>query len=121
MVSLQSLFCNSNLLTVLPSSIGALKNLTTLSVQRNRLASLPEEMKGLENLIELELQDNELESIPDGLFECKKLRFLNLNRNRISKLGSLVGVVQLKCSGKSIAKRPCDAAQIDKVTLRRVL
>ena len=48
-VSLQELILTENMLFELPNSIGNLRNLTNLNVDRNRLTSLPNEIGELTN------------------------------------------------------------------------
>jgi len=79
------LYLGENQLRSLPANIGKLKNLTTLNLSGNQLSSLPAEIGQLKNLTRLYLAENQLTDI-SGLMGLTKLKFLDLRRNRLSKL-----------------------------------
>lgn len=66
--------------------IGALKSLTTLSLQGNNITgSIPNEFGNLTSLVRLDLENNKLTGeIPSSLGNLKKLQFLTLSQNNLS-------------------------------------
>ncbi|KAJ7956804.1 Receptor-like protein kinase [Quillaja saponaria] len=66
--------------------IGALKTLTTLSLQGNVITGqIPNELGNLTSLVTLDLENNRLNGeIPSSLGNLKKLQFLILSQNNIS-------------------------------------
>lgn len=86
----------SDMISVLPESIGNLTNLKELWLKRNKLKSLPDSIGNLTNLENLTLGDNNLESLPDSFCYLTKLRSLGLDENRLKSLpdnfGNLVNL-----------------------------
>jgi len=77
---------HSNKLESLPESIGSLSSLKELILENNRLNSLPESIGGLKNLEKLNLYGNNLNTLPNGIGKLKKLKSLYLALNRIKSL-----------------------------------
>ncbi|KAI9685387.1 MAG: Glucose-repressible alcohol dehydrogenase transcriptional effector [Bathelium mastoideum] len=61
---LDKVFFNFNRLTVVPSAIGQLRNLTSLDLSFNHITELPPEIGMLSNLRELLLFDNPIQTLP---------------------------------------------------------
>ena len=70
---------NGSQITSLPSEIGNLKKVITLSVHRGDLTTLPTEIGDMDALVSLELHGNELASLPAGIGNFKSLESLNLS------------------------------------------
>ncbi|KAJ1382004.1 Serine-threonine/tyrosine-protein kinase, catalytic domain [Sesbania bispinosa] len=66
--------------------IGALKSLTTLSLQGNNITGdIPKEIGNLTSLVRLDLENNRLTGeIPSSLGNLKKLQFLTLSQNNLN-------------------------------------
>ncbi|XP_061336550.1 probable LRR receptor-like serine/threonine-protein kinase At5g10290 [Gastrolobium bilobum] len=66
--------------------IGALKSLTTLSLQGNSITGgIPKEFGNLTSLVRLDLENNRLTGeIPSSLGNLKKLQFLTLSQNNLN-------------------------------------
>ncbi len=79
-------FLHSNKLESLPESFGSLSSLKELILENNRLNSLPESIGGLKNLEKLNLYGNNLNTLPKGIGKLKKLKSLYLALNRIKSL-----------------------------------
>ncbi|KAI9470923.1 MAG: hypothetical protein EXX96DRAFT_643928 [Benjaminiella poitrasii] len=79
--NLERLVLDSNTLSTLPSSIGALKKLVKLSVQNNNLDALPYEIGKLTELRVLDAQKNNLKSLPKEIWLCASLQTLNCSSN----------------------------------------
>lgn len=105
-----SLFLANKNLSLIPESIGELKNLQTLNLGHNpsldwdatfkllqklpnlqtlylgvnQLTSLPESISKLKNLQTLGLRNNELTFLPASIDELKKLQWLDLEDNNFS-------------------------------------
>ena len=77
-------------LTHVPPSVCRLTTLTQLNIHSShRLTRLPDNcLTNLSNLVELRASYNAIELLQDGVFDgLTKLRFLDLNNNRISYIG----------------------------------
>ena len=70
---------NRNQLTSIPESIGSLSNLTNLNLHDNLLTTLPESIGNLHSLIELNLSNNQLEILPESLGNLSSLTKLDLS------------------------------------------
>ena len=93
LTSLRVLNCSSsskykkgNQLASLPASIGELKQLEELYLNRNKLTELPKALGQCDSLRILEAAINRLETIPKELTQCQKLTVLNLRENTIHQL-----------------------------------
>lgn len=65
-----------------PRSLGKLKKLTNLNVDRNRLSSVPAELGGCVSLNVLSLRDNRLGKLPAELANATELHVLDVAGNR---------------------------------------
>ena len=88
--NLQSFFCNSNRIAVIPAGLAFLQNLTTLSMQRNMLTRIPSSLCTLKSLTELELQGNQITALPDAISNLCSLKFLNVSRNRVTSVPNAI-------------------------------
>lgn len=94
--NLTSLSIVNSPLTQVPRSICRLTTLKELHLDNNKLTRLPDNcLSNLSNLERFSAHDNAIETLQDGVFDgltklryfLTKLRYLNLNRNRISSIG----------------------------------
>lgn len=85
-----------NFLVELPNSIGRMKKLNNLNVDRNALISLPPEIGNLTNLGVLSLRDNKLTKLPNELGNCAALHVLDVSGNRLQYLPYSLVNLQLK-------------------------
>jgi len=83
---LRYLGLNSNLLKNLPNSFQNLINLEYLGLERNNFTSLPDWFGNLKNLLKLYLADNKLHSLPDRFGNLVNLEFLGLGGNNFTSL-----------------------------------
>jgi Leucine-rich repeat (LRR) protein len=74
--SLQVLDLHDNLLGLLPTRIGKLKELRRLAVGHNQLVDLPGEMSSLVNLVSLHLEHNKLTMLGEYLKHLEQLEEL---------------------------------------------
>lgn len=84
--SLTHLVLDYNQLTALPSSIGELQRLESLSCAGNLLTTLPDALGSLRCLTRLDVQDNNLRTLPASLWRCANLCALNASSNVIETL-----------------------------------
>jgi internalin A len=94
LTNLQSLTLSGDKLMSLPLEIGQLINLTSLILFRNQLTSLPAEIGQLTNLRLLALYNNQLTSLPREIGKLINLTSLELYHNQLTDLPSTIG--QLK-------------------------
>ncbi len=85
---------NGNHLETLPSEIGTLSCLETLSARRCGLKDLPEELTQLQELTALEIDDNPIETLPEVIHRLTKLRELSLSGCRLTELPAWIGELQ---------------------------
>ncbi|KAI9072111.1 hypothetical protein K1719_045933 [Acacia pycnantha] len=97
---------------VLTPRIGALKSLTTLSLQGNGITGeIPKELGNLTSLIRLDLENNKLTGeIPSTLDNLKRLQFLTLSQNNLSgnipeSLGSLPSLINVLLDSNNLSGR----------------
>lgn len=93
---MQELILTENFLIELPNSIGRMKRLNNLNVDRNALAALPSEIGNLTNLGVLSLRDNKLTKLPSELGNCASLHVLDVSGNRLQNLPYSLVNLQLK-------------------------
>jgi len=95
--SLEILRVNRNQLSTLPKSIGNLKKLKTLILSDNILDFLPDSLGNLVLLENLNLEDNQLNILPEIVTKLTSLQKLNLGWNKLTTLPeSFCQLVNLK-------------------------
>ena len=110
------------MLTVLPSTLGQLKNLTTLKLNSNRLTVLPPEIGNLLSLRHFDLGVNQLTELPGELFQLTKLNTLNLNVNQLTEVPPEIGhLTSLQHLGLGLNRLPKVPGEIgDLVNLQQL-
>lgn len=93
---MQELILTENFLIEMPSSLGRMKRLNNLNVDRNSLVSLPSEIGNLTNLGVLSLRDNKLTKMPAEIGNCLALHVLDVSGNRLQYLPYSLVNLQLK-------------------------
>lgn len=78
----------------LPSEIGKLKKLETLSLNGNRIQQLPPSLGQLRALRTLNLSGNQFSEFPPGLGTLRHLDLLDLSRNKIRNVPSALSELQ---------------------------
>ncbi len=68
---------SSNNISLVPSELSQLKNLTLLDVSSNGISSVPSELSQLTNLTYLSLYGNDLSSVPSKLSQLENLTIYN--------------------------------------------
>ena len=76
----------NNQLTKIPDSISALKNLTSLNLERNKIETISGRISFLNRLEYLRLSGNRIKSLPDKFHRLKNLEELHLDVNQMHKL-----------------------------------
>eukprot|EP01034_Spumella_vulgaris_P025483 gene25483-31949_t len=84
LTDLTELWMCNNIISAIPSQIGDLKQLRILSLTNNRLNALPPEICLLENLRHLYLRGNRLTSLPNLLGRLRRLTEILLGGNRLA-------------------------------------
>jgi internalin A len=119
LTQLLSLSLVENELSELPSSIGTLINLQRLDLRYNLLSNLPDEFANLQKVIELYLSDNEFYELPPQIGGLKTLRDLLLNQNHLSSLNpeiaQLSGLRFLSLSGNQLSDLPAEFSSLDEL------
>jgi protein scribble len=93
---MQELILTENFLIELPNSIGRMKRLNNLNVDRNSLVSLPSDIGNLTNLGVLSLRDNKLTKMPSEIGNCVALHVMDVSGNRLQNLPYSLVNLQLK-------------------------
>jgi hypothetical protein len=83
---LRELVLTNNNITVLPDSIGNLKELVYLDLANNGIEYLPESIGELGELGHLDLSENNLQRLPDSFSKLVELEHLDLSGNDIKEL-----------------------------------
>lgn len=78
----------------IPSEIGKLKKLETLSLNGNRIQQLPPTLGQLKALRTLSLAGNQISEFPSGLGTLRQLDLLDLSRNKIQNVPAEVSELQ---------------------------
>ncbi|MEE0675394.1 MAG: COR domain-containing protein [Ruminococcus sp.] len=73
-------------ITILPGSIGKLKNLEKLEISFNQIETLPEAICNLTNLSVLYISNNQIETLPEAIGNLKNLSVLDISSNQIETL-----------------------------------
>ena len=81
---LQSVSAQGNSLTSVPKEIGGLWHLKTLILSNNNLTTLPEELTHLDSLTELDVSNNQLGVLPGGMENCSALEVLDAGYNQLT-------------------------------------
>lgn len=78
--------CFNKNITWIPDSIGILKNLEKILIEKGSLTELPDGICNLKNLAELNVSKNKLISLPQNFGKLTKLTLLLLNNNNLTEL-----------------------------------
>eukprot|EP01104_Vermistella_antarctica_P009171 TRINITY_DN2337_c1_g1_i1.p1 TRINITY_DN2337_c1_g1~~TRINITY_DN2337_c1_g1_i1.p1 ORF type:complete len:1059 (-),score=167.30 TRINITY_DN2337_c1_g1_i1:1624-4800(-) len=127
-VSLRSLACANNRLTLFPESIFTCQSLSELDLAHNFIPSIPDALSTLPQLAELNLTNNCLEKLPKtSLKSASALRSLILSHNRIQTLTRYVPNdavnAWIACDGLELAQvdRWLDATKTMRLFLEKTL
>lgn len=93
---MQELILTENFLIRLPSSMGRMKKLNNLNVDRNALDSIPNEIGNCSALGVLSLRDNKMKRLPIELGNCTRLHVLDVSGNQLQYLPYSLVNLQLK-------------------------
>jgi leucine-rich repeat protein SHOC2 len=80
-IELKTLTARNNFISCVPKSIGLLKSLIVLSLDRNTLMTLPKSIGTLSSLSILSLSENQLQSLPREILMASDLVELNVSQN----------------------------------------
>ncbi|MDA0243414.1 MAG: leucine-rich repeat domain-containing protein [Chloroflexi bacterium] len=109
-----------NPLTILPSAIGELVNLTLLDLTNNQLTAMPPEIGQLVNLTNLYLGGNLLTAVPPEIGQLVNLTSLNLDTNQLTavppEIGQLVNLTSLRLCGNKLTALPPEIGQFANLT-----
>ena len=87
LTNLEFLYLGGNQITSIPLELfQSCTRLSFLGLESNLIKSLPKEVGNLTNLINLDLRQNQLIVIPLTITQCSKLRYLQLDGNKIIKI-----------------------------------
>jgi internalin A len=104
-------------LTELPSEIGTLVNLQSLSLRNNKLTSLPPEIGKLVNLQNLHLESNSLNTLPPQIGKLINLQNLKLERNLLRSLppeiGNLASLHSLSIVDNALRNLPSEIGRLN--------
>lgn len=90
--SLEELSLDENVISEMPVSAAALRELTWLSMRRNLLTAIPGPcLAAWTKLEHLDLRNNKLKTVPEELGECAELRELFLSSNELTTLPDNIG------------------------------
>lgn len=102
LINLESLSLHNNKFTVFPREIGVLANLSSLDLSYNPLSTLSSEIGLLTNLSSLNISNTHITSLPSEIGLLTKLSSLNVTDSRItslpSSMNSLVNLLKIKNS-----------------------
>uniref|UniRef100_A0AAY4B065 Protein scribble homolog n=1 Tax=Denticeps clupeoides TaxID=299321 RepID=A0AAY4B065_9TELE len=104
LVKLEQLDLGSNVLEVLPDTLGALPNLRELWLDRNQLTSLPPELGNLRRLVCLDVSQNRLEELPAELNGLIALTDLLLSQNHLELVPDSIGDLPAHSLPRSLGK-----------------
>ncbi|KAJ1024548.1 hypothetical protein NDA13_004479 [Ustilago tritici] len=94
--TLRNLNISNNRFDEFPKVICDVPSLVDLDVSFNSITELPAEIKNLVNLERFILAGNSLEKLPDSMSELFNLRTIDLRRNRVQDVSSLLGLPRLQ-------------------------
>ena len=83
---LQSVSAQGNSLTSIPKEIGGLWHLKTLILSNNYLTTLPDELTQLDSLTDLDVSNNQLDALPGGMENCSALQVLDAGYNQLTAI-----------------------------------
>lgn len=116
----QRLDLNVDRLTMLPSSIGRLTDLTHLIISGAELTSLPDNLGNLTNLRYLVLKDTQIGTLPESITKLTQLIHLSLENNQINTLpediDSLVDLTHLELTNNKLADLPMTITNLNNLT-----
>ena len=108
----------------LPETLGGLKKLETLNVERNSLTSLPESLVNIKALKKVILAHNKLTQFPLFLCQLTHLDFADLSSNSIESLPEsgidVFNAVELNLNSNSISVLPAALAKCKRLKVLRV-
>ena len=115
--NLESLTLNSNQLTSIPLGITQLSNLEYLSLENNAIHTIPLEIKELTHLEHLNLGFNNITTIPIEIEQLSNLKDLILSVNAIQtipiEIGQLSNLTHLSLGGNAIQTIPIEIWQLN--------
>ena len=81
--SLEELYLNFCNLTLIPSSIYKLNNLSTLSLSNNKISSINDNISRIKSLRQLYLDNNYISNFNNKAFEINKIDQINIKFNNL--------------------------------------
>lgn len=116
----QRIILDNNQIEELPSEIGGMKCLTSLSVNGNSICELPDTICKLDYLMNLEMDNNNLETIPEVILTLKNLTRLRLNKNKIKNLPQDIEKLQdledLELNENQLTELPAEIGSLFKLS-----
>ncbi|MEA5449842.1 COR domain-containing protein [Leptolyngbya sp. CCNP1308] len=107
-------------LTVIPTGIGQLTNLTVLDLSQNQLTRIPKEIGSLVNLTELYLFKNQFKSVPKSIENLTKLTVLSIDQNHIKNvpewIENLINLSELYIQQNKLASIPKNIGELINLT-----
>ncbi len=108
--NLEKLEISCNQIETLPEAIGNLTNLDVLFISSNQIETLPEAIGNLTNLSGLFISSNQIKSLPEAIGNLKNLRRLDISNTKITalpdRLGELPNLQKLDLSGLTLPGIP---------------
>ncbi len=92
--NLEVLTLKDQVIRALPPSISECTKLKVLDLRNNLLSSLPDEFTLMESLEYLDLKANEIENLPSGFSQLKSLKHLNISYNQPLNLPAAAQQIQ---------------------------
>jgi len=103
-------------LSTLPSEIGQLSELASLTINDNDLAVIPKELFNCTKLTRLEIQNNAIMDLPAGISNLATLQVLDLRNNQLAELPAEIGKLKnlriLQLWGNNFAKLPSEIGNL---------
>ena len=121
LTTLETISASGNYLTSIPSSITSLENLEELRLNDNAITELPVNINSLDKLEKLYVQGNELTALPANIYALGNLRILYANDNFITdiitNIGGLTSLEELRLNDNEIMIVPDSICDIYNNTL----